>query len=168
MGQTAQSLTCSIMEKQHNQMGREALEGLSVSQKPTASRKINKRIISHPVTGLDECHRILLLCFRARNSVARGLRREDGRRKKTWGWLRLQLGTENARSSTGSSTHTASASSDSSAAWFRAQNRIYINCLTKKFCRKSVKNIELLKLQAKTSNQRNWLAQFTRTSSTAS
>ena len=36
MGQTAQSLTCSIMEKQH--------------------------------TGLDECPRILLSCFRARNS----------------------------------------------------------------------------------------------------
>ena len=37
MGQTAQSLTCSIMEKQH--------------------------------TGLDECLRILLLYFRARNSA---------------------------------------------------------------------------------------------------
>ena len=36
MGQTAQSLTCSIMEKPH--------------------------------TGLDECPRILLSCFRARNS----------------------------------------------------------------------------------------------------
>ena len=33
-----------------NQMGREALEGLRVSPKPAASRKINKRIISHPVT----------------------------------------------------------------------------------------------------------------------
>ena len=29
---------------------REALEGLRVSPKPAASRKINKRIISHPVT----------------------------------------------------------------------------------------------------------------------
>ena len=38
VGQTAQSLTCSIMEKPH--------------------------------TGLDECPRILLSCFRARNSVA--------------------------------------------------------------------------------------------------
>ena len=36
MGQTAQSLTCSIMDKPH--------------------------------TGLDECPRSLLLCFRARNS----------------------------------------------------------------------------------------------------
>ena len=34
----------------YNQMGREALEGLRVSPKPAASRKINKRIISHPVT----------------------------------------------------------------------------------------------------------------------
>ena len=39
MGQTAQSLTCSIMEKPH--------------------------------TGLDECPRILLSCFRARNSSCR-------------------------------------------------------------------------------------------------
>ena len=39
MGQTAQSLTCSIMEKPH--------------------------------TGLDECPKILLLCFRARTSVQR-------------------------------------------------------------------------------------------------
>ena len=33
-----------------NQMGREALEGLCVSPKTAASRKINKQIISHPVT----------------------------------------------------------------------------------------------------------------------
>ena len=31
-------------------MGREGLEGLCVSPKPAASRKINKRIISHPVS----------------------------------------------------------------------------------------------------------------------
>ena len=41
MGQTAQSLTCSIMEKPH--------------------------------TGLGECPRILLLCFRARNSGGSGI-----------------------------------------------------------------------------------------------
>ena len=41
LGQTAQSLTCSIMEKPH--------------------------------TGLDECQRILLSCFRARNSGEREL-----------------------------------------------------------------------------------------------
>ena len=32
-----------------NQMGREALEGLCVSPKPAASRKINKGINSHPI-----------------------------------------------------------------------------------------------------------------------
>ena len=36
-------------QKKSNQMGREALEGLHVSPKPAASRKINKRIISHPL-----------------------------------------------------------------------------------------------------------------------
>ena len=43
MGQTAQSLTCSIVEK--------------------------------PQTGFDECPRILLSCFRARNSVCAPLDR---------------------------------------------------------------------------------------------
>ena len=37
-----------------DQMGREALEGLCVSPKPAATRKINKRIISHPVNGIWE------------------------------------------------------------------------------------------------------------------
>ena len=45
MGQTAQSLTCSIMEKPH--------------------------------TRLDECPRILLECFRARNSACTTLHRRD-------------------------------------------------------------------------------------------
>ena len=49
MGQTAQSLTCSIMEKPH--------------------------------TGLDECPRILLSCFRAMNSGGSGGRQGGGGKK---------------------------------------------------------------------------------------
>ena len=43
-----------------NQMGRVTLEGLPVSPKPAASRKINKRIISHLINVSDQTHNI---CF---------------------------------------------------------------------------------------------------------
>ena len=51
MGQTAQRLTCSIMEKPH--------------------------------TGLEECLRILLSCFRARNSGRQLLPREVEQKTET-------------------------------------------------------------------------------------
>ena len=50
MGDRGKNIPKNADKQQFNQMGREALEGLRISPKPAACRKINKRIISHPIT----------------------------------------------------------------------------------------------------------------------
>ena len=49
-GQCLKSVREEGAKLEANQLGRLALEGLRVSPKPAASRKINIQIISHPVT----------------------------------------------------------------------------------------------------------------------
>ena len=78
VGQTAQILTCSIMDKPHTGVGMEAIEGLCfLASLPLAGTGQTEggektqpfnRFHSRLFAWLDKCPRILLSCFRARNS----------------------------------------------------------------------------------------------------